>query len=70
MANPMNQMLNRNPNSFNPLTAILEFKKFAAGISPQQAKSIIEQKLQSGEISQDQYISMQDKAKELLKFLK
>lgn len=70
MANPMNQMLNQSQSSFNPMSAIMEFKKFASGITPQQAKSIIEQKLQNGEITQSQYAMMQDKAKELLKFLK
>ena len=72
MANPMMQMLmgsgSRKPN--NPLAMIGEFRKFAAGMTPQKAQQEIERLLQSGQMSQAQFQQLQEQAKEFMQFLK
>lgn len=71
MPNPMMQMLQRSsrrPN--NPLAMIGEFRKFAAGMTPQKAQQEIERLLQSGQMSQAQFQQLQEQAKELVQFLK
>lgn len=72
MANPMMQMLMghgaRKQN--NPLAMISEFRKFAAGMTPQNAKQQIEQLLSSGQMTQDQFQQLQKQAKDFMQFLK
>ena len=72
MPNPMMQMLmgggSRRPN--NPLAMISEFRKFAAGMTPQKAQQEIERLLQSGQMSQEQFQQLQEQAKEFMQFLK
>ena len=72
MANPMMQMLMgngaRKPN--NPLAMISEFRKFAAGMTPQKAQQRIEQLLSSGQMTQDQFQQLQKQAKDFMQFLK
>lgn len=72
MANPMMQMLMgngaRKPN--NPLAMISEFRKFAAGMTPQKAQQQIEQLLSSGQMTQDQFQQLQKQAKDFMQFLK
>ncbi len=72
MPNPMMQMLmgggSRRPN--NPLAMIGEFRKFAAGMTPQKAQQEIERLLQSGQMSQAQFQQLQEPAKEFVQFLK
>lgn len=71
MPNPMMQMLQRSsrrPN--NPLAMIGEFRKFAAGVTPQKAQQEIERLLQSGQMSQEQFQQLQEQAKEFMQFLK
>lgn len=65
MANPMMQMLqgNGNQNLNNPLSMIAEFRKFAAGMTPQMARQQVEQMLSSGKISQQQFQNLQQQAK-------
>lgn len=71
MPNPMIQMLQqsvKNPN--NPLAMLTEFRKFAAGMTPQRAKEQVEQMLQSGKINPQQFQQLQQQAKEFMRFLK
>jgi hypothetical protein len=54
----------------NPLAMISEFRKFAAGMTPQNAKQQIEQLLSSGQMTQDQFQHLQKQAKDFMQFLK
>ena len=70
MPNPMMQMLQRSsrrPN--NPLAMLGEFRKFARGVTPQQAQQEVERLLQSGQMSQAQFQQLQEQAKEFVQFL-
>lgn len=72
MANPMMQMLmgsgSRKPN--NPLAMVAEFRKFAAGMTPQKAQQEIERLLTSGQMSKKQFSDLQKQAKDFMQFLK
>lgn len=71
MPNPMMQILqksSRRPN--NPLAMLGEFRKFARGVTPQQAQQEVERLLQSGQMSQAQFQQLQEQAKEFVQFLK
>ena len=71
MPNPMIQMLQQNAKSLNnPLAMLMEFRKFAAGMTPQRAKEQVEQMLQSGKMNPQQFQQLQQQAKELMRFLK
>lgn len=73
MPNPMMQMLNSNRNATspnNPFAMISEFKKFAKGMTPQQAEKQVEQLLKSGKMSQQQFQQLQEQAKQFMQFLK
>lgn len=71
MPNPMIQMLQQNAKSLNnPLAMLMEFRKFAAGMTPQRAKDQVEQMLQSGKINPQQFQQLQQQAKEFMRFLK
>ena len=71
MANPMMQMLSggrSRPN--NPLAMVAEFRKFAAGMTPQKAKAEIRQMLSDGRMSQDQFAQLQEQARTFAQFLR
>ncbi len=72
MANPMMQMLmgsgSRKPN--NPLAMVAEFRKFAAGMTPQKAQQEIGRLLTSGQMSKEQFADLQKQAKDFMQFLK
>lgn len=71
MPNPMIQMLQQNAKSpNNPLVMLAEFRKFAAGMTPQRAKEQVEQMLQSGKMNPQQFRQLQQQAKEFMRFLK
>lgn len=71
MPNPMIQMLQQNVKSpNNPLAMLTEFRKFAAGMTPQRAKEQVEQMLQSGKMNPQQFQQLQQQAKEFMRFLK
>lgn len=71
MPNPMIQMLQQNAKSLNnPLEMLMEFRKFAAGMTPQRAKEQVEQMLQSGKMNPQQFQQLQQQAKEFMRFLK
>lgn len=71
MPNPMIQMLQQNAKSLNnPLAMLMEFRKFAAGMTPQLAREQVEQMLQSGKMNPQQFRQLQQQAKEFMRFLK
>lgn len=71
MPNPMIQMLHQNAKSLNnPLAMLMEFRKFAAGMTPQRAKEQVEQMLQSGKMNPQQFQQLQQQAKEFMRSLK
>jgi hypothetical protein len=49
---------------------LMEFRKFAAGMTPQRAKEQVEQMLQSGKMNPQQFQQLQQQAKEFMRFLK
>ena len=66
------QMLNRNngqkqQTQNNPFQMISQFQQFARGMSPQQAQNILYQKLQSGEMSQQQFDNLKQQAQQFSK---
>ena len=72
MANPMMQMRmgngNQKPN--NPLAMVSEFRKFAAGMTPQKAQQEIGRLRTSGQMSKEQFADLQKQAKDFMQFLK
>lgn len=71
MPNPMIQMFQQNAKSLNnPLAMLMEFRKFAAGMTPQRAKDQVEQMLQSGKMNPQQFQQLQQQANEFMRFLK
>lgn len=73
MANPMMEMLSRSASprpSNNPLAMIAEFRKFAAGMTPQRAQQQIQEMLADGRMSQDQFQRLQRQAQEFARFLR
>lgn len=72
MANPMMEMLSRSvgrsPN--NPLAMLAEFRKFAAGMTPQKAQHEIERMLADGRMSQEQFQQLKEQARTFAQFLK
>lgn len=73
MANPMMEMLSRSASprpSNNPLAMIAEFRKFAAGMTPQKAQQQIQEMLADGRMSQDQFQQLQRQAREFARFLR
>lgn len=73
MANPMMEMLSRSASprpSNNPLAMIAEFRKFAAGMTPQRAQQQIQEMLADGRMSRDQFQQLQRQAQEFARFLR
>lgn len=74
MTNPMSQFLRQSQpqkqQANNPLAMISEFRKFAAGMTPEGAKQQIDQLLSSGQMTQEQFQQLQEQAKEFMKFLR
>ena len=69
----MMEMLSRSTSprpSNNPLAMIAEFRKFAAGMTPQRAQQQIQEMLADGRMSQDQFQQLQRQAQEFARFLR
>lgn len=69
----MMEMLSRSASprpSNNPLAMIAEFRKFAAGMTPQTARQQIREMLADGRMSQDQFQQLQRQAQEFARFLR
>ena len=60
---------NQNPQR-NPLQMIAEFKKFAKGMTPQQAEQEVNKLLQSGQMSKSQFEQLKQQAQQFMQFLK
>lgn len=54
----------------NPLAMVAEFRKFAAGMTPQKAEAEINRLLFSGQMSKEQFASLQEQAKMFAQFLR
>lgn len=54
----------------NPLAMVAEFRKFAAGMTPQKAEAEINRLLSSGQMSQDQFAQLKEQAKAFAQFLR
>lgn len=54
----------------NPLAMVAEFRKFAAGMTPQKAEAEINRLLSSGQMSKEQFASLQEQAKMFVQFLR
>lgn len=54
----------------NPLAMVAEFRKFAAGMTPQKAEAEINRLLSTGQMSKDQFASLQEQAKMFAQFLR
>lgn len=74
MTNPMSQFLRQNQQqkqqANNPLAMISEFRKFAAGMTPEGAKQQVEQLLSSGKMTQEQFRQLKAQAEQFSQFLK
>ena len=71
MANPMMQMLIGGRNKLNnPLALVAEFRKFAAGMTPEKAEAEIRQMLSDGRMSQGQFAQLQEQAQAFAQFLR
>lgn len=71
MANPMMQMLSGGRNKLNnPLALVAEFRKFAAGMTPEKAEAEIRQMLSDGRMSQGQFAQLQEQAQAFAQFLR
>lgn len=70
MANPMMQMLSGRAKTNNPLAMVAEFRKFAAGMTPQKAEAEINRLLSSGQMSKEQFTNLQEQAKMFAQFLR
>lgn len=73
MANPLLASLQKQTapqQPANPLQMLAEFRRFASGITPQQAQAKVEELLQSGQMSQEQFESLKKQAQDFMEFLK
>lgn len=74
MTNPLSQFLRQSQpqktTANNPLSMISEFRKFAAGMTPEGAKRQVEQMLSSGQMTQEQFQQLKRQATEFSEFLK
>lgn len=70
MANPMMQMLSGRAKTNNPLAMVAEFRKFAAGMTPQKAEAEINRLLSSGQMSKEQFANLKEQAKMFAQFLR
>lgn len=64
--NPIMQKLNQKSQltQNNPLQMLQQFQQFAKGMTPEQAQNMILQKMNSGEISKEQFEDAMKKAKQ------
>nr|DAI28948.1 MAG TPA: Short C-terminal domain [Caudoviricetes sp.] len=74
MTNPMSQFLQQSQpqkaTANNPLAMIFEFRKFAAGMTPEGAKRQVEQMLSSGQMTQEQFQQLKRQAAAFSELLK
>lgn len=66
----MMQMLSGRAKTNNPLAMVAEFRKFAAGMTPQKAEAEINRLLSSGQMSKEQFANLKEQAKMFAQFLR
>lgn len=54
----------------NPLAMVAEFRKFAAGMTPQKAEEQVRQMLADGRMTQQQFDALKQQAQDLAQFLR
>lgn len=54
----------------NPLGMVAEFRKFAAGLTPQGAEEQVRQMLADGRMTQQQFDALKQQAQSLAQFLR
>lgn len=72
MPNPILQMLTAQPQNHptnNPLQLIRQFQEFSKSMTPQRAEEIVKQKLQTGEMSQQQFEQLKNQAQQMAQML-
>ena len=72
MANPLLASLQKQTapqQPANPLQMLAEFRRFAASMTPQQAQAKVEELLQSGQMSQEQFESLKKQAQDFIRML-
>lgn len=57
-------------NNGNPLQLMAQFREFSRNMNPAKAQQIIQQKLQSGEMSQEQFSQLQQQAAAFMRLFK
>ena len=71
MGQAAKQSLGKNPQmQNNPLAMMQEFNKFRRSITPEGAKQRVQELLQSGQMSQQQFEQLQQQAQTFAQFLK
>ena len=71
MGQAAKQSLVQNPQmQNNPLAMMQEFNKFRRSITPEGAKQRVQELLQSGQMSQQQFEQLQQQAQTFAQFLK
>ena len=72
MANPLLASLQKQTapqQPANPLQMLAEFRRFAASMTPQQAQAKVEELLQSGQMSQEQFETLKKQAQDFIRML-
>lgn len=54
----------KQPGRNNPMQMVMEFRKFAQGMTPEKAQQQVWELLKSGKMSQQQYQELQQQAKQ------
>ena len=68
---PSSLFPNQHQPTNNPFQIINEFKQFLkSGITEEKAKAILNEKLQSGELSEAKFEELKRQAQQLIQFLK
>ena len=71
MGQAAKQSLGQSPQTpNNPLAMMQEFNKFRRSITPEGAKQRVQELLQSGQMSQQQFEQLQQQAQTFAQFLK
>lgn len=70
MGNPMLQRLNRQPMQENPANMLQQFQAFRRQIAGRDPKAMVEEMLQSGKMSRQQFEQLSQQAKQLEHILK
>lgn len=70
MGNPMLAMLNRQPQQNNSANTLQQFQQFKQQMAGKDPRSMVEDLLRTGKMSQQQFEQLSQQAKQLSQFLK